>query len=45
MKVLSGGRDGNVKGPRGGEKRKSCGEVKRQGKKPKKWINPLTEKQ
>jgi hypothetical protein len=38
MKVLSGGRDGHVEGWRGGWKKKSCGEVKRHGKKHKQWI-------
>ena len=36
MRVLSG--DGTVEGWRGGEKRKSCGEVKREGENPKQWI-------
>ena len=36
MRVLSG--DGTVEGWRGGEKRKSCGEEKREGENPKQWI-------
>jgi hypothetical protein len=36
MKVLSG--DGHVEGWRGGEKRKNCGKVKREGENPKQYI-------
>ena len=36
MMILSG--DGNVEGWKGGEKRKSCGEEKREGENSKQWI-------
>ena len=39
MKVLSG--DGNVEARRGAEKRKSCGEVKREGERTKQWSTQM----